>query len=190
MRRTNRHIIESTGGTRWAGVHEQVALLERAIRRQRERVYVVVQRHLHLAKGSRASGRGPRRRSGARPSSCCPTVTTRRADRVRRSAELAKRSETAIYAIGLRQADIGRPSLRSESSAPALTGTGGARSSRPRSRSCRRFTSRSPSSCRASTGLAYASRIAAQWRLSAGVVRVTRPNLTARTRQGYYGPTQ
>ncbi len=48
-------------------------------------------------------------RSAARRSWCCPTVTTRRAwSTYEEVLDLAKRSETAIYAIGLRPQSIGR----------------------------------------------------------------------------------
>ena len=109
--------------------------------------------------------------------------------------DLAKRSETAIYAIGLRSAEgparRARASRkRSSSCASSRRKPAAARSSRTRSPSSPASTARSPTSCRASTRSATrraTRRRDGAWRRV--VVRVDRPNTTARTKQGYFAPT-
>ena len=75
--------------------------------------------------------------------------------------DLAKRSETAIYAIGLRQQETGRGEVQG-SGVRAAAAVAGNRRARvlpdAASPSCRRSTSRSPRSWRASTRMAYSSK--------------------------------
>ena len=108
--------------------------------------------------------------------------------------ELAKRSETAIYAIGLRGRDqsdcagIPRGGVRPQTAhggnrRPGVLSDGRRGAGLP-------STDRLPRSCRASTSLGYTSKNGRRdgaWRRI--VVRVNRPNARPRTKQGYYAPT-
>ena len=106
---------------------------------------------------------------------------------------LAKRSETAIYAIGLRQSDIGRPRFKeAEFVLRQLSQETGGRAFFPASvAELPKIYEQISEELSSQYSLAYASRNPVRngaWRRV--LVRVARPNLTARTRQGYYGPTQ
>ncbi len=109
--------------------------------------------------------------------------------------DLAKRSETAIFAIGLRSDEVasaaGKASKRRSSScASSRRRPAAAHSFRTSSRISRASTARSPTSSRASTRSATRRGIRkhdGSWRRV--VVRVNRPSLTARTKQGYFAPT-
>ena len=98
--------------------------------------------------------------------------------------DLAKRSETAIYAIGL-QGDEGSSAReasrkRSSSCGSSRRKPAAARSSRTRFPSWPASTGRSPTSCRASTRVGYTSRNQRRdgaWRRV--VVRIDRPNAIA-----------
>ena len=105
--------------------------------------------------------------------------------------DLAKRSEitsTRSASAAATSARAGSPKPSScSSSSPRRPAA--ARSSRPAPPSWRASTRRSPTSWRAQYPLAYSSRNPrrdGQWRRI--VVRTTRPELAARTKQGYFGP--
>jgi Ca-activated chloride channel homolog len=106
---------------------------------------------------------------------------------------LAKRSETAIYAIGLRQSDIGRPRFKeAEFVLRQLSQETGGRAFFPTSiAELPKIYEQISEELSSQYSLAYSSRNPLRngaWRRV--LVRVTKPNLTARTRQGYYGPRQ
>lgn len=106
---------------------------------------------------------------------------------------LAKRSETAIYAIGLRQQDIGRPRFKeAEFVLRQLSQETGGRAFFPTSAAeLPKIYEQISEELSSQYSLAYSSRNPLRngaWRRV--LVRVTKPNLTARTRQGYYGPTR
>jgi Ca-activated chloride channel family protein len=106
---------------------------------------------------------------------------------------LAKRSETAIYAIGLRQADIGRPRFKeAEFVLRQLSQETGGRVFFPTAvTELPKIYEQISEELSSQYSLAYASKNPVRngaWRRV--LVRMTKPNLTARTRQGYYGPAQ
>jgi Ca-activated chloride channel family protein len=106
---------------------------------------------------------------------------------------LAKRSETAIYAIGLRQADMGRPRFKeAEFVLRQLSGETGGRAFFPASvEELPKIYEQISEELSSQYSLAYSSKNPLRngaWRRVQ--VRITRPNLSARTRQGYYGPTR
>lgn len=106
---------------------------------------------------------------------------------------LAKRSETAIYAIGLRQAEIGRPRFKeAEFVLRQLSQETGGRAFFPGSvGELPKIYEQISEELSSQYSLAYSSRNPVRdgaWRRV--LVRVNKPNLTARTRQGYYGPTR
>jgi Ca-activated chloride channel family protein len=105
--------------------------------------------------------------------------------------DLAKRSETAIYAIGLRQPDSGRTRFReAEFVLKQLSGETGGRVFFPASvKELPSIYDQISDELSSQYSMAYTSKNPLRngaWRRI--VVRVTKPNLTARTRQGYYGP--
>lgn len=106
--------------------------------------------------------------------------------------DLAKRSETAIYAIGLRQGDQGRREFKeAEFVLRQLSQETGGRAFFPNSASeLPKIYEQISEELSSQYALAYSSRNPLRngaWRRIA--VRVTRPGMTVRTRQGYYGPT-
>jgi Ca-activated chloride channel family protein len=106
---------------------------------------------------------------------------------------LAKRSETAIYAIGLRQPDMGRPRFKeAEFVLRQLSQETGGRAFFPTAVSeLPKIYEQISEELSSQYSLAYASKNPMRngsWRRV--LVRLTKPNLTARTRQGYYGPSQ
>jgi Ca-activated chloride channel family protein len=105
--------------------------------------------------------------------------------------DLAKRSETAIYAIGLRQGNEGRREFKeAEFVLRQLSQETGGRAFFPTAASeLGRIYEQISEELSSQYAVAYSSKNPARngaWRRIA--VRVTRPGLTARTRQGYYGP--
>jgi Ca-activated chloride channel family protein len=105
--------------------------------------------------------------------------------------DLAKRSETAIYAIGLRQGDQGRREFKeAEFVLRQLSQETGGRAFFPNSVSeLSKIYEQISEELSCQYSLAYSSRNPLRngaWRRIA--VRVTRPGLAVRTRQGYYGP--
>ena len=106
--------------------------------------------------------------------------------------ELAKRSETAIYTIGLRPPDLGRATFKeAEYVLRSLAQETGGRSFFPAhvQELPKIYDSISHELSTLYT-LAYSSKNPLRngaWRRI--VVRVTRPGMLTRTRQGYYGPT-
>ncbi len=105
--------------------------------------------------------------------------------------ELAKRSETAIYAIGLRQADTGRPRFKeAEFVLRQLSQETGGRVFFPSSTAeLARIYDRIAEELGSQYSIAYSSRNPVRngaWRRVE--VRTTRPGLTATARRGYYGP--
>jgi Ca-activated chloride channel family protein len=105
--------------------------------------------------------------------------------------DLAKRSETAIYAIGLRQGNEGRREFKeAEFVLRQLSQETGGRAFFPTAASeLGRIYEQISEELSSQYAIAYSSKNPARngaWRRIA--VRVTRPGLTARTRQGYYGP--
>jgi Ca-activated chloride channel homolog len=106
--------------------------------------------------------------------------------------DLAKRSETAIYAIGLRQQETGRPRFKeAEFTLRQLTRETGGLAFFPNSVSeLPKIYEQISEELSSQYAIAYSSKNPLKngaWRRI--VVRVTRPNLTTRTRQGYYGPS-
>jgi len=105
--------------------------------------------------------------------------------------DLAKRSETAIYAIGLRQPDLGRARFReAEFVLRQLSGETGGRVFFPTSvNELPKIYEQISEELSSQYTIAYTSKNPLRngaWRRI--VVRTTRQGLTARTRQGYYGP--
>ena len=105
--------------------------------------------------------------------------------------DLAKRSETAIYAIGLRQGNEARREFKeAEFVLRQLSQETGGRVFFPTSASeLPRIYEQIADELSSQYSIAYSSRNPQRngaWRRIA--VRVSRPGLTARTRQGYYGP--
>ncbi len=106
--------------------------------------------------------------------------------------DLAKRSETAIYAIGLRQNDIGRPRFKeAEFVLRQLSQETGGRAFFINSvLELPKIYQQISEELASQYSLAYTSKN----RLRNGAwrridIRVARPGLTARTRRGYFGPT-
>ena len=105
--------------------------------------------------------------------------------------DLAKRSETAIYAIGLRQGSEGRREFKeAEFVLRQLSQETGGRVFFPMAASeLVRIYEQIAEELSSQYSLAYSSKNSHRngaWRRIA--VRIARPGLTARTRQGYYGP--
>ena len=106
--------------------------------------------------------------------------------------ELAKRSETAIYTIGLRPPDVGRASFKeAEYVLRQLAQETGGRSYFPTNvHDLPKIYEAISQELSTLYSVAYTSRNPQRngaWRRI--VVRVTRPGMTTRTRQGYYGPS-
>lgn len=106
--------------------------------------------------------------------------------------ELAKRSETAIYTIGIRPPDLGRATFKeAEYVLRSLAQETGGRSFFPVSvHELPKIYDSISQELSTLYSVAYASKNPAKngkWRRI--VVRVTRPGLATRTRQGYYGPS-
>lgn len=106
--------------------------------------------------------------------------------------ELAKRSETAIYTIGIRPPDLGRATFKeAEYVLRSLAQETGGRSFFPTSvHELSKIYDSISQELSTLYSVAYASKNPAKngkWRRI--VVRVTRPGLLTRTRQGYYGPS-
>lgn len=105
--------------------------------------------------------------------------------------DLAKRSETAIYAIGLRQSESGRPRFKeAEFVLRQLSQETGGRAFFPNTvAELPKIYQTISDELSTQYSLAYTSKNPLRngaWRRI--VVRVKPPGLTARTRQGYYGP--
>jgi Ca-activated chloride channel family protein len=106
--------------------------------------------------------------------------------------DLAKRSETAIYAIGLRQSESGKSRFKeAEFVLRQLSQETGGRAFFPNSvAELPKIYQTISDELSSQYSLAYTSKNPLKngaWRRI--VVRVKPPGLTARTRQGYYGPT-
>lgn len=106
--------------------------------------------------------------------------------------DLAKRSETAIYSIGLRQGSGGRREFKeAEFVLRQLSQETGGRAFFPGSvAELAAIYDQISEELSSQYMVAYSSRNALRngsWRRI--IVRVTRPGLAARTRQGYYGPS-
>lgn len=106
--------------------------------------------------------------------------------------DLAKRSETAIYAIGLKQADLGRPRFKeAEFVLRQLSQETGGRAFFINSvGELPKIYQQISEELANQYTLAYTPKNPLRngaWRRI--VVRVSRPGLTARTRQGYFAPT-
>jgi Ca-activated chloride channel family protein len=106
--------------------------------------------------------------------------------------DLAKRSETAIYAIGLRQSDIGRPRFKeAEFVLRQLSQETGGHSFFINSvMELPKIYQQISEELASQYSVAYTSKN----RLRNGAwrridIRIARPGLTARTRRGYFGPT-
>ena len=107
--------------------------------------------------------------------------------------DLAKRSETAIYSIGLRPPDIGRASFKeAEYVLRQLAQETGGRSFFPSSvHELPKIYEAISQELSTLYSIAYTSKNPQRngaWRRV--VVRTTRPGLVTRTRQGYFGPTR
>jgi Ca-activated chloride channel family protein len=105
--------------------------------------------------------------------------------------DLAKRSETAIYAIGLRDTDIGRPQFKeAEFVLRQLSSETGGRAFFPSSVvELPKIYEQISEELASQYSLAYSSKNPLRdgaWRRI--LVRLAKPGLTARTRQGYYAP--
>src|SRR3954467_3293696 len=106
--------------------------------------------------------------------------------------DLAKRSETAIYAIGLRQGEIGRREFKeAEFVLKQLAQETGGRAYFPTdARELPKIYQAISDELASQYSLGYTStnpKRDGAWRRI--LVRIARPGLTARTKQGYYGPT-
>lgn len=106
--------------------------------------------------------------------------------------DLAKRSETAIYAIGLRQTDIGRPRFKeAEFVLRQLSQETGGRAFLINSiAELPKIYQQISEELASQYSIAYGSKNKLRngaWRRID--VRIARPGLTARTRRGYFGPT-
>jgi Ca-activated chloride channel family protein len=106
--------------------------------------------------------------------------------------DLAKRSETAIYAIGIRQPEIGRPKFKeAEFVLRQLTQETGGRVFFPTSvAELPKIYEQISEELASQYSLAYSSKNPMRngiWRRIE--VRVNRPGLIARARRGYYGPS-
>ncbi len=107
--------------------------------------------------------------------------------------DLAKRSETAIYTIGLRPPDLGRASFKeAEYVLRQLAQETGGRSFFPSNvHELPKIYEAISQELSTLYSLAYSSKNPQRngaWRRV--VVRVTRPNMVTRTRLGYFGPTR
>ena len=105
--------------------------------------------------------------------------------------ELAKRSETAIYAIGLRQQDTGRPKFKeAEFVLRQLSQETGGRVFFPTTiAELPKIYEQISEELASQYSMAYSSKNAMRngaWRRID--VRVNKPGLSARSRRGYYGP--
>ncbi len=109
--------------------------------------------------------------------------------------DLAKRSETAIYSIGLRQPDIGKPRFKeAEFVLRQLAQETGGRAffidEHRATAELPKIYQQISDELASQYSLAYASKNPLRngaWRRID--VRIARPGLTARTRRGYFGPT-
>lgn len=106
--------------------------------------------------------------------------------------ELAKRSETAIYAIGLRQAETGRPKFKeAEFVLRQLSQETGGRVFFPMAiAELPKIYEQISEELASQYSIGYSSKNPMRngaWRRID--VRVSKPGLVARTRRGYYGPT-
>lgn len=106
--------------------------------------------------------------------------------------DLAKRSETAIYTIGLRPPDLGRATFKeAEYVLRTLAQETGGRSFFPSHvNELTKIYDSISQELSSQYSLAYSSKNPSRngaWRRI--VVRVTRPGLVTRTRQGYFGPS-
>ena len=106
--------------------------------------------------------------------------------------DLAKRSETVIYAIGLRQGEIGRREFKeAEFVLKQLAQETGGRAYFPSdARDLAKIYQAIWDELASQYSIAYSSgnpKRDGAWRRVQ--VRLQRPNVTARTKQGYYGPT-
>jgi Ca-activated chloride channel family protein len=106
--------------------------------------------------------------------------------------DLAKRSETAIYAIGLRQTEIGRPRFKeAEFVLRQLSQETGGRSFFINSvAELPKIYQQISEELASQYSLAYSSKNRVRtgaWRRID--IRIAREGLTARTRRGYFGPT-
>ena len=104
--------------------------------------------------------------------------------------DLAKRSETAIYAIGLRQTDIRRPRFKeAEFVLRQLSQETAAFVSHQYRVGAAQDLPADFEELASQYSIAYTSKNRMRngaWRID---VRIARPGLTARTRRGYFGPT-
>ena len=106
--------------------------------------------------------------------------------------ELAKRSETAIYTIGLQARETGAKGFREAEFVLRQLGqeTGGRSFFPNRVEDLKDVYGQIASELSSQYSVGYASKNARRdgaWRRV--VVQVARPNLTARTKRGYYAPT-
>ena len=106
--------------------------------------------------------------------------------------DLAKRSETAIYAIGLRQGEIGRREFKEAEFVlkQLATETGGRAYFVTDARELPKIYQTIWDELSSQYSLAYSSanpKRDGAWRRVQ--IRLSRPSATARTKQGYYGPT-
>ena len=106
--------------------------------------------------------------------------------------ELAKRSETVIYAIGLRQGEIARREFKEAEFVlkQLATETGGRAYFPTDARELQKIYQSIWDELSSQYALAYSSanpKRDGAWRRVQ--VRIVRPGLTARTKLGYYGPT-
>ena len=106
--------------------------------------------------------------------------------------DLAKRSETAIYAIGLRQGEVGRREFKEAEFVlkQLATETGGRAYFVTDARELPKIYQTIWDELSSQYSLAYSSgnpKRDGAWRRVQ--IRLTRPSASARTKQGYYGPT-
>ena len=106
--------------------------------------------------------------------------------------DLAKRSETVIYAIGLRQGEIGRREFKEAEFVlkQLATETGGRAYFPTDARELQKIYQSIWDELSSQYAIAYSStnpKRDGAWRRIQ--VRIVKPGLTARTKQGYYGPT-
>jgi len=106
--------------------------------------------------------------------------------------DLAKRSETVIYAIGLRQGEIGRREFKEAEFVlkQLATETGGRAYFPTDARELQKIYQSIWDELSSQYAIAYSSsnpKRDGAWRRVQ--VRIAKPGLTARTKQGYYGPT-
>ena len=178
-----------------AAVHRrQAGARERHPADRAERLDVAAQRDLHLAQGAEEGARQERRRRAApgdrgalgrrghvEPGAVRGSARAGEALRGGRSTPSPSAAATSARAASTKRSSCCGSSRRRPAAAP---------SSRPRPRSCRRIYSQIADELAAQYALAYSSRNPkrdGQWRRI--VVRTTKPEMVARTKQGYYGPT-